>query len=101
MDYTDYLGWRAFFKADKPGGARTQDQELADFYAARAYAAYYNVNRREDVAAAEIRDFLEFPPEITPEQAEAEHEAAVITLGEKVDRFFARHNAKVKAKENG
>jgi hypothetical protein len=95
MDYVEYIGWRAFFKADKPGGVRTQTQELNDFYAARSYAAFFNVNRKEDMAAAEIRDFLEFPPEITPEISEAQHEAAVIALGNKVDMIFTRHNARV------
>ena len=98
MEYVDYLGWLAFFKADKPGGPRTRGQELQDFYAARAYAGFFNMNRKEDVAAMEIIDFMEFPPEITPEQQEEEHAAAVIALGNKVDRILKRVNASIKGK---
>jgi len=68
--------------------------ELQDLYAARYYAAYYNVHRKEDMAPAEIRDFLMFPPEITPERAEEIEAEKVEALGAKVDAIFKRWNAK-------
>jgi hypothetical protein len=100
MDCAEYDGWRAWFKADKPGGARTPEMELMDAFAARAAAAYFNVHRKEDMAAMDVRDFLEYPPQLTPEQEDAEYEARVVALGNKVDAIYTRHNARV-MQENG
>ena len=93
----DYLGWRAWFKADEPGGARTPAMELADVYAARAYAGFFNVHHSEDVAPAEIRDFLEFPPVITEEQSDAEYCRKVENMGRQSEAMYASRNARLGA----